>query len=644
MKKKISQISSLRNEYCSRSDIYTKYKWQFNKLISCSGIRPGSKEEKQLYIQDADTESRLRDIYEDDADSLSFLIGFAGIGKSTVLRNFFNFGNSVISEVRDERAIIFPMSCNGKILDDKETMEDFTNRIGSVCSFLERKIPQLQEWFSTTKGQHEFYEYINDTNPRILEHVPYDEQIYAKQYELEEKKLYYAFVKERFIFTVTKLKYYLGRKECYYNRLIVILDDVEPLPYAAQKNLIMQYVRFYECMRNVSEDYSDKKYIINMLISIRPHTYRILNTERDFKAYYVTREIIKQDMVDLHELFSKKIEYYSKDISIENKDSWDIATKMLLILSGKFNGKYGNLIKNISLRNTREALQAYSLVLSNRAWIQRNMDKNANFTIKENDYIFNNITVLRALACEHYYIYARRGLYLVPNILMNSLTENYAIINLCIINCFLCEDYEDYSYGQKFKTKEEILGYFHKVFFSRPEIENTAAQMLDYLYSEKILRKSINDTEKVEQLKEDDKLEMKSRIYLSPKGYEIDNLLKSDSVYFELCREEYYREMSEEYASQSSFELMQKGQQLEIFRDLFILLAELIEEEKKYLSYAKELDTITLYRNYFGSEVLCEKIFQGLWKSIEYSGNMHYLWEQKNDTEKKIAELKGILA
>lgn len=644
MKKKISQVSPLRNMVCSKSDIYRKYRIQIDKLISSSDIRPGSEEEKLFYIQDVETEGKLQAIYEDEADSLSLFIGYAGIGKSTVLRNFFNFNNSAISESGDGNAIIFPMSCNGRVLDDKEIIDDFTIRISSVCAFLEMKEPELGRWFSTASGQHSFYEYINNTNPKILEHVPYNEYIASSPSELESKKLNYAFLKERFIFMATKLKYYLGRNECRYNKIIVILDDVEPLPYYAQKKLIMQYVRFYECMRNVYEVNSEKKYVVNMLISIRPHTNRILNAENDFKAYYVTREIIKEDMVDLHELFTRKILYYSKKVTIENKDSWDIATRILLILSGKFNGKYKNLIKNISLLNTRDALKAYALVLSNRIWIQKNADKNPEFTIKESDYLFNNITVLRALACEQYYVYARRGQYLVPNILLNSMDKNYSIINLCLLNCFLREDGKNYSYGKEYKTGEDISKFFMEVFPNYPCLEEDVNKMTKYFYNEKILRKSINDTER-EESQDEEGMTLQSKLYLSPKGYEIANMLSSDSVYFELCREEYYRIMDTEPSAQSSFELMQTGKQITIFCDLLILLKELIAEEQKFLLYAKEHHTIELYHLYFGNEILCERIYQGVCRSIEYSGNMYDrdICFHKGEVEQQILDLNSIL-
>ncbi|GFI57566.1 hypothetical protein IMSAG025_01006 [Muribaculaceae bacterium] len=97
--------------------------------------------------------------------------------------------------------------------------------------------------------------------------------------------------------------------------------------------------------------------------------------------------------------------------------------------------------------------------------------------------------------------------------------------------------------------------------------------------------------------------------------------------------------MESEYSAQSSYELMQKGQQLAIFCDLLILLKELIAEEQKYLLYAKDKSTLGLYHLYFGSEILCEKLYQGLCRSIEYSGNIY-----NPDTSLLKGEVEQLLA
>lgn len=55
---------------------------------------------------------------------------------------------------------------------------------------------------------------------------------------------------------------------------MIILDDVESLPYNYQEQLILQYLRFYTCMRNLPDiDDLDKKIIMSIywFLSDRRH-------------------------------------------------------------------------------------------------------------------------------------------------------------------------------------------------------------------------------------------------------------------------------------------------------------------------------------------------------------------------------------
>ena len=56
-------------------------------------------------------------------------------------------------------------------------------------------------------------------------------------------------------------------------------------------------------------------------------------------------------------------------------ESWNDACRVLDILNNKFNARYSTMIKNLSLWNTRDAIELYKQVLENRVWIQRNMEK-----------------------------------------------------------------------------------------------------------------------------------------------------------------------------------------------------------------------------------------------------------------------------
>lgn len=641
MKKRINEISSVRYVQRAKSDLYTRYRFAFERLLPLDVSINGSEEDDKLYIPDEELNEDLRCISEDVKNTVSFLIGYAGIGKSTSLRHFFSFRNSVPVLLDDNETLIFPATFNGCIAEMSDDnlgcddlfqqnelnniKEELTRRINSICSFLEKNFSGLKERFDSKEGQRDFFEYLEETNPKVLEYIPYSVRMKIDLKEEYLKKLEYAYKEEGFICSVSKLKYYLGLEICNCKKIIVIVDDIEPLPYRQQVQLIMQYMKYYECMKNISLNKSEKKFVVNLVVSIRPHTYRILKEYRAFKAYFVTRVILKKNMVDLSEYFKRKIDLYKDDIPHNNKDAWKQAYTALEILSNKFYKRYSNMIKNLSLWNTRDAVEMYRRVLEDRIWIQRNVDKNAYFSIDEQSYVFNNITVLRAIACKNHCVFSREISDAIPNILYNNEnTSNYSFLNLCIFSAFRPNRKIDYIYGSESIKFGELTCYLNTVFSNYENIEKDIDCAIKYLFTNKILRKSINDTDKIETIDTTDSLSKESLLYLSPRGYEIWQMIISDSVYMELCREDYYRDYEKKGCiCESSFELLQSNNQIQIFLDLFAFLLELLDLEKDYLEYVVKNKAVENYRSYFGNEILTGRFYYGLMRSIKYSGNFY---------------------
>lgn len=654
VEKKINEISVYKNETVSRSDLYTRYKPAFDKLLRVNDFRNNEKKNRDLYIPDDELDQELKYVREEDMDSLSILIGYAGIGKSTALRNTFEYINSIPTYIDTDKILVFPATYNGytigendnKYICEKKIREDILLRIESVNSFLEDKFDKLRDWFDSEEGQLEFYQYIKETNAHVLEHLPYEERRCLSKEEEKKKKLEYAYKYDPFVCAVSKLKYYLGKEACICSKLIVILDDIEPLPYMQQKILIMQYVRFFECLKNTSLTIADKEYVVNVIIGMRPHTYRIMKEYRAFQAFYINREILKRNMVDVSKLFKKKIELYENEIPHENIDAWNSANRALDILCNKFHSHYSNLIKNVSIWNTRDAMEIYQSVLENRIWVQKNIAKTANFVINVDDYVFNNITVLRAIACKNNYVYKPSINGMIPNILYKTLEENYSFLSMCIFEYFHFHDNLDYTYGTNAYTFLELMQIFTETFKGYERIEENAKEIIRYLFVNKILRKSINDTDCPELLDTEQSLKDDSQLYLSPRGYEIWKLIESDSVYFELCREDYYRNYDkEDCCKESSYELFLKGEQKLIFKDLLSILLELLDEEIKFISYAQKIQTIDNYKKLFGTNVMCKHFFIGIMRSVEFSGHSEcdLLKDSIVMVEEKIREIETML-
>lgn len=661
MKKKINEMSLIRNDDVTKTSIYSYYKKQFEKILSLNDARQGTLKEKQFYIHDIQLEKELEAIFDDSTDTISFLIGYAGIGKSTSLRQFFQFRSSEPVLQQEKTVLVFPVTFNSVLnesnirssFNDKKYLEaaykikdELAFSIEALCSFLEDNFPGLREQFYSDEGIAKFYKYIKYTNSKSLEFLSFNEKRRLSGLQLMEKSLECLYHNDHFVYSATKLKYYLSRNVCRCKKMIVILDDIEPLPYEVQLQLVLQYAKYYECMRNTCEKMEQKTYIINMLISLRPHTYRILREYHGLKAFVVNREIYKKNMVSLGELFQRKIEYYKEESQNSDEMAWEKVDKVLKKLNSKYESKFAEMIKNISLCNTRDACDIYKLILRDRNWISHNTGGARETNGFGCAYVFNNVTVLRAIACGQSYIYNGKESKWIPNILYNTADKSFSYLNMCVI--FLClEKYGDsLRCGIDSLKYDEIISAFSKSF---PEYFNLIDDLhtsIKYLFEKKILRKSINDTDRIETLDCPESLTKNSILYLSSRGKEIWKMLGSDSVYLELCREDSFRDYDNGVNnSESSYELLQDGKQIEIYLDLLRYLSEIIDEEKNFLVYAKEKHSIPVYRRLITKKVISSHLYCGLKKSMDYVGCKQHVMlnSERREVEKKIEELYEII-
>ena len=144
MYKKINEIAPMRNERGARSDLYTRYKKAFDKILPLNDARPNSKKDLATYLPDKELDKELETIKNEENDSLSILIGYGGIGKSTSLRHFFEFVNAVPTFIDRKTIIVFPVIFNANVINsekDESISDQIRNnlalRIDTVCTLLE---------------------------------------------------------------------------------------------------------------------------------------------------------------------------------------------------------------------------------------------------------------------------------------------------------------------------------------------------------------------------------------------------------------------------------------------------------------------------------------------------------------------------
>ncbi len=642
------------------NDIYRKFKYQFDNLFIGEPMPTNDKTFEELYVTDENFENSLNSFLNSIRNSMKFCVGYTGIGKTTSIRHCLNLGVSNVSRLTTQSQrtpnkciVVFPTFFDGARKKEPESL-DIEGRIAAVCTTLEEAHPELRDVVRTEEGRRSFYVFIRKHTPRILEmkndlslmNLSYDDEIKAK--------LKYAEKEHPFEYAANKLKYFIKCKYSTYDRLVILLDDVETLPEKQQDLVIEAYLHLFECMNNTDFP-DDSEYRINLLISIRPHTLRLYQkcefnaTLRRLEAFsIVTNTVLKKNAIDLSVLFKKRFDYYTKSSNKEigNKDSWDDCYRELEYLNDAFEGKYKDMILNLCFMNIREALATYSRIFANRFWVQGNRLKDAFFSVNSREYTFNNINIIRSIGCNNSAVFTGTEDSVIPNIFLSSENEDYSIYCLLVMKYFIKyeqkeEATQEVTYGLNAQRLDRICQHWSTIFDD--ECKEKFYRALVFLFEKKVLRKSIEDIDDIETLDTEASLCNETKLYMSPRGYELMAMLRRDSVLLEMLRECAWREYDgreDSYSRQSSYELLIQREQYKIFLDLLEYIDYLREEEEKIFFKPNGIIDLPSYRTAFGKSMIVMHLLFGVKNSLNYSGiiNMPEVSKKYRRIEERISE------
>lgn len=628
-----------RNKSLGENDIYRKFNKQFEKLFNAKESTKTKQDFESIYVNDHEFEQEIKNFTEAETHTIRFCVGYTGIGKSTTIRHCFKLGmdNGVFI---GQKEVVFPSFFDGYQVSDIEKF-DLSIRIASVCTCLEDKHPDLRSLMRTYDGKKEFFDFIKKHTGFILENIDPVKAMDMDEEELIKEKLHGAYQKNSYEFHANKLKFYLKKKYHLYNHLIIILDDIESLPENKQIEIIAKYLKFHECMQNT--DFPEEgDYYIKILISVRPQTYSSVRGNPSIEAFPIGEyPILKRKSVSLDSLFEKRFKYYTKKYakSIGNQDSWDACYRELMSMNQAFEGQYKDMISNLCFMNIREALSSYSKVFANRYWVQRNKLKEESFTISSSEYSFNNINVIRALACNEERAFWGDTESVIPNIFYTTKKDDLSVFCLLVISYFV--ERKGIEYGMNAESFENIKEEWRTILGS--DILINMQYALEFLFKKKIICKSVLDSTSNNENDTLSQLSDQSLLYISPRGNEMFAMFSRDSVLLEMLRENAWRDYEDkDYSDQCSSDLMKLGKQDEIFKDLLEYIDFLYETENYIRGVVKKVfHKETEYENAFGYYPVVYHLLMGVKNSMEYSGyiSIPLLADKYNTLNDKINNL-----
>lgn len=624
MKRKINQVAANMG-IATSGRLYEKSRDIYEFLLNPD---TGVKEKGELYIPDDQTVSALRGIIKQPMDSITNLIGYPGIGKSSDIRYSFSVKNGVPKLLNEDKTVVLLCSFDGYIQQhpsskETETAITLTRRVSAVCTKLEDEFPQLKKWFYSPEGKGGFLKFIQQTNPHVLESFR-DSRGSTADEQLKQVEEY-----DFFVYAASKLKYYLSRPDSQYERVLIIVDNIESQPVDGQEQLLSQYFRLFSCLRNLPEG-MEKRVYVNLLIVLRPDTYYRIKWG-PFAPSHSTKDIFKNKRIDLASYFRKKAASLSVEAQNLNAPHRREAENTLFTLCEKFDKKYANMIMGIVNMDVCAAMKVLKDILSKSVWVTRDACTDQSESSARDEYIFNNITVIRSIACDVNLVYINSKNQLIPNVLFNTETEDNSIISLYILAYFIKRDARFMEYGGKTVFEADLIRDFCDVFKGLVDIERRVSDTLHYLTDHGILGLSSQASSGEQGL------------YLSSVGMEIWNMLESDSVLMEMYREDYFQEYNaEDYVQfKSSFDLMQENNQEAIFIELYKILTQLfVDEELPLIKAVDACGAWGKYESLFQNKTVTEHLMKGVDCSVLFSGKQDHrnIKAEKNKLLEKIRD------
>ena len=560
MKRKIKDTPISSNEFSNEF---------FNVYRKAIEFYFGNSKEEAVYIEDVELENELQHLILEQESKIIYFLGKGGIGKTTLLKNVFKLSDNAVVFDESKNIVYMSMNFRGQLLESDVKLF-LINSVSSLCTALEEKY-SFREQFYSIDGHNKLYDYIKETKRALLEYVSSVELIGKSEQESKLFKLQRGEEREPYTYIASKLKFYLSYYCSSINNVTIIIDNIETLSQNVRFILVRNILAFFSCMLNTPKN-SDRKVVIsNLVLSMRQSTYDKLNENEEINVYGPSIVLYKKNPVDMLKYFEMK----KKKITNLNgmEEIWEEAYEIIINLTSKFNNKYSIMIKNISNYDFQLMKKCYKKILSNKIWLLRGEPRRDFLNMSKTDRLFNNISVIRSIACGNNAVYRGIKSVMIPNVLLNNEFHDDSMIGLLVLSFIIRQ--EQYEIVKKSKLYDAI----YYIFYDNLEIQQSLEKVVKYFLNIDVLEEIYYKKNKC--------------LSSTPRGQELLNMFTADSVLLEMYREDHYFDENDIFCKfSSSFSLMETVGQCEIFIQLFHYINILFESEKKLHKIAKDNEKV----------------------------------------------------
>jgi hypothetical protein len=616
MRTRPNQLMVTRSAPRHPNTIYRKYRKIFQYLLNQRSLGIQEDAHAKYYVPMDDVHRSLYEAVSTHGDSIRCFLGYTGIGKSTMLRYFFNMDadNPDIRRLpipddddvqqspqeMDERVLYIPLFMDGRLIDesedpaDKATFDHFAAQLSAACKVVEER--EGLEYDEAALAS-----FIVLQKRDLLEFdgsLPINTDILTRLKGLREKY--------RFGFEMMRLKWLLMKSKI--QRVILIVDDVESLSIHHQVGICHAIAKSFEWLISLSGH--SRPWKANAIISIRPLTYHMLQKRDWYHALYFDEPIGVGKPADLKSIFEKRFDDACEGRRIrentELSENWTAARNVFEHVYSKVARDHNNFLVNICNYNIRKALIQFESILLNSRYFEPEGGSPEHLRIQMNKLNFTEAAALKALGMGDGTVFPNLDTPL-SNLFLNQLDPSADLLGALLILA-IKQIGNRMSYGCTFYEKDQLLTLVASVCC----LSQAQSDSLPWVVAE---MKSRGLIELITVTKLDGGLKSGDFIEVMPKAKAIFAALKNTSVITEMFRDDTFVTYSEKELSdlKTTQDLPDDVSRIEA---AIRFGNELVLTEKNFVERCAKAHGVSRWSATFGPTAICRIILEGINHSI----------------------------
>lgn len=604
---RISDILNGKSIATFSGSLHAQFEEYFEALLDAESWAEEQEKFHQVYVKNEGFEAPLRKFLESKRSSVTAILGVAGVGKSTTLREMFGVLEAPSIARYDKNTLVIPfhfdktrvsnVGTNAEVAIQNIITSGVLSAVEFTCEEADVTIPDL-----------ELVKFIKKHKRRLLSSLS------LPRNSTDEEKIAWLRKTQPYSAVAEELKYVCHNSHI--NRVVILYDDLESCSYTEHKHIVLGALKLRGCMK--STGLIRRSYRVDTIFSCRPATFERLARDTNINGFKVRNKIHFESPVELGDILKSRLDYYVGSIGegvisstgehpdqAEDIVKWKASYGTLREVIDRISDNHNDLIAKLSNYNLRDAQDELLEVLQNSRWYEVKNHTEGQLDIKPDNFHATDAGVIRALGLKFNNSFEPVGDAPIGNILFNFRSPD---LDLCIVMClrFLAEK----SRNGKFRyVKQRDLRDALLVCYDEYKIIEFFDQIVEQLEWAGFVR--------LEALEVGAREASEPFLVTQNRGFGLLTLMKESSVLLELLRDNTFINFS----GKTAFDGRGTGTTLLPPSERFIRVGEFIEQiaisERDLYNRAYENVSKERFSELFGDVRIAHRALLGFEKSIK---------------------------